>query len=54
MTTFIFGIVLLMIGLTIVAVVIDKLEKNFKVQIDRVSKENRELKRRVLELEFRK
>ncbi|MBT2723061.1 hypothetical protein [Bacillus sp. ISL-46] len=54
MITLLFGFVLLIIGLTIVAVVLDKIEKQFKIQLDQIKKENRELKRRVFDLELRK
>ncbi|MED4229484.1 hypothetical protein [Neobacillus cucumis] len=54
MVTLIFGFFLLMFGLGIVAIVLDKMEKQFKMQFDQVRKENRELKRRLSLLEYKR
>ncbi|MBT2656630.1 hypothetical protein J7E81_15530 [Bacillus sp. ISL-18] len=53
MLTLIFGLVLLIIGLSIIAAVLDKMQHQFNKQFDQVKKENRELQRRVSYLEFR-
>ncbi|TWE06415.1 hypothetical protein FB550_102437 [Neobacillus bataviensis] len=54
MLTLIFGFVLLIIGLGIIAAVLEKMQHQFNKQLDQVKKENRELKRRVSFLEYKK
>jgi demethoxyubiquinone hydroxylase (CLK1/Coq7/Cat5 family) len=50
----IFGFILLIIGLAIVAIVMDGIEKKFQYQIDNLKKENKHLRQKIFELEIRK
>jgi cell division protein FtsB len=52
--TLILGLVLLILGLAIVAAIIDQVQINLQRQIDHINKENKYLRNRVFDLEMRR
>lgn len=51
MISLIIGLIVLIFGLSIVAIVIDKVQINLQIQIDQFKKENKQLRKRVFDLE---